>query len=139
LTPHRIRRVESLDSRSHSQVERAFATPRQQKCDDGDEEKFDCDKRARRFELIRSPSKSDGSSHCPLRSIAVSQARRGARVRSLPVIEDAQKIWAEQELAYVSSSAARTDRALIRSRWNAAIRWARAFSSISDQAQERAR
>jgi len=31
----------------------AFATSQRQKCDDGDEEKFDCDECARRFDLIR--------------------------------------------------------------------------------------
>jgi hypothetical protein len=78
-----------------------FSRSRQQKYDDDDEEKFDCDKRARRFDLIRSPSASDRPLRYPMRSKAVAQARRHARERAASIIGDTWKIWAERELVHI--------------------------------------
>jgi hypothetical protein len=75
----------------------AFATSQRQKCDDGDEEKFDCDERARRFDLIR-PLRPSAS------IIALSEAPESSSASTMTcarsttsILGSTQKTWAERE------------------------------------------
>jgi hypothetical protein len=132
-------RRESLDSRRDSGAKPAFATTPRQKCDGVGEEKFDCDKQAHRFELIRLLTVSASLFALSDALETIQLARRSARTRAVQILGDAWKIWAERGCACASSLIGRTDRVRIRLCRDAVLRVARTLSSISDQSPDRAR
>jgi hypothetical protein len=77
----------------------ALATSRRQKCDDGDEEKFDCDEHARRFDLIRSVAASASLFALSDAPEIDSPSMIACARSSVSILGDKRKIWAERELA----------------------------------------